>query len=198
MFKTARHSTVDSLLDAFSKCPAIADLDGYFGCFFSADSVFLGTDASEHWTAAEFIEYAKPHFNGESAWVYNLIEGSRKLHTVENKVTAFDELLQSESFSTTARGSGSAIFDSETNCWFIISYHLSFPIPNAIAKPICSRLFTYAKEVQLATNQSAAIIASELAAQALMRELDDEEATANLKNKSQGKNAGKGKGNKNK
>ena len=66
----------------------------------------------------------------------NQEKGALKYSSPENKpiFATFDELLDSESFGATSRGTGTLIFGS--NCWFIASYHLSFPIPDDIAKTV--------------------------------------------------------------
>lgn len=53
----------------------------------------------------------------------------------ENPVFAtFDELLESENFGATSRGTGTLLF--RDGCWFIATYHCSFPIPNEIAQVV--------------------------------------------------------------
>ena len=97
---------------------AHAHLKEYFGCF-DRSGIFLGTDASEYWTAEQFFNFSYPHFIGKkSAWVYTPIPNTRKIIYIPNgdspNFATFDELLTSDSFGATARGSGCLVLkDSE-------------------------------------------------------------------------------------
>jgi hypothetical protein len=138
------YSSVESLLDAFHNSATTADLDVYFGCFLEAESRFLGTDANENWTTKEFLEFAGPYFTkakkaGKEAWTYILKQGTRKINIITvggSEIAYFDELLSSESFKATTRGNGVAVRSTD-GLWFLSQYHLSFPIPNPLAKNFC-------------------------------------------------------------
>ena len=193
---SARHSTVEELLDSFHLAASKPNLLEYFGCFYNSSSRFLGTDASENWTAEEFYNYAKPHFDTGKGWTYVPRNNCRKIDVVNlpaftgndnsdisnlNQIAVFDELLDSESFSATSRGSGTLIFDTQLSCWFILQYHLTFPIPNELAGDMCGKIAVFEKN---AINKSAALKADENAA-ALIAELEIEgsEITNNKKKK---------------
>lgn len=177
-----------SCLDAFHEGAATADMSKYFGCFSSVKSRFLGTDASENWTAEEFFRYAYPHFKCGKGWTYVPRRDSRKIDIIYNEAVesqvslpsnpslegnvfgafaTFDELLDNSAFGT-CRGSGSLIFSAQRNTWLIVAYHLSFPVPNDVAKDICSKIIAFEKGAQ----ENEAIKASEKAAAELLAELD--------------------------
>jgi hypothetical protein len=127
-------SEIDILLNKFHNTAASADFEGYFSCF-STQGSFLGTDGHENWSVDEFKEYSMPHFQGESAWIYNPIANSRRCKCLPSSpvtpsIATFDELLTSPSMKIQLRGSGVLIFDVETMQWLILSYHLSFSIPD--------------------------------------------------------------------
>ncbi|MCK7596948.1 nuclear transport factor 2 family protein [Microbulbifer sp. CAU 1566] len=120
---------VSSQLDAFHKAAANADAATYFGLF-SKDGVFIGTDASEHWTVEEFKQYAKPYFDQGKGWTY--VPRDRTL-VIHGDVAWFDELLDNAAYGE-CRGSGVLI--KEDGQWKIAQYNLHFPIPNDLAKSI--------------------------------------------------------------
>lgn len=60
---------VTKVLDAFHAAAAKADEKTYFDLF-APEGVFIGTDATERWTVAQFREYAKPIFAKGRGWVY--------------------------------------------------------------------------------------------------------------------------------
>jgi hypothetical protein len=194
LLATAECNTCEKLLDLFHSSAANANLVHYFGCFYDSKSRFLGTDASENWTAPEFIEYSKPHFDAGSAWTYTPIAGSRRIEVFRDSeglplFAAFDELLSSESFGVTSRGSGSLIFDKISSNWFITAYHLTFPVPNDLAGEICKKISIYEKKQSYESKNKAA----DAAAAELLAELEVEESVGKQQqqNKKQGKKGGK-------
>jgi hypothetical protein len=170
---SSRHCTVEELLDAFSHASATGNLREYFGCFYDERSRFLGTDASENWTAYDFFEYALPHFRGDGtpAWKYDLIPGTRKVDIFPSAAAPsfaiFDELLTGK-FST-SRGSGTACYSS--GHWFICAYHLTFPVPNDIAKDITKSIHKFEQEMSMRS----AAVASDRHAEELLAQLQAEE-----------------------
>ena len=138
---SAKHENIDSLLDSFHNAAKTGNLVEYFGCFHNEESKFIGTDSKENWSCMEFYEETKQLFNrpGHPAWVFTPQKDKRqyKIYTSsDNKplFATFDELLDSESFGATSRGTGTLIFSIKY--WYIASYHLSFPIPDDIAKTV--------------------------------------------------------------
>ena len=55
-------ATVDTLLNKWHKDAAEAKFEPYFELMDSV-SVFIGTDANENWTKAEFAVFCKPYFD---------------------------------------------------------------------------------------------------------------------------------------
>lgn len=67
------------------------------------------------------------------------------------------------------------VYDRVLKCWFISLYHLSFPIPNIIAKEICLKISLIEKKNNIEIlNKFADDIANEL--------LQEEENNKNKKN----------------
>ena len=106
-----------------------ADWDSYFALY-RQDAVFIGTDAGERWSMTEFARYARP----TKGWQY--IPKDRKL-IQHGKVILFDELLDSPAYGL-SRGTGTLLKNGEH--WQIAQYHLSFPIPNELAKSITAQI----------------------------------------------------------
>lgn len=117
------------VLDKLNQYSSSADWDKYFALY-RQDGIFIGTDATERWSMAEFERYSRP----TKGWRYDLT----RRHLVQHgDVILFDELLNSPSYGV-SRGTGTLI---KTNGeWKIAQYHLSFPIPNAIAKQITAEI----------------------------------------------------------
>lgn len=123
----AINSTLDQLHDAASK----ADGARYFKLF-ADDAIYIGTDAGERWTIAQFRAYAEPYFAKGTGWTYK----PRSRHVVVADVPCrclawFDELLDSKSYGT-SRGTG--VLALKGGSWKIEQYALTFPIPNDLAK----------------------------------------------------------------
>ncbi|MFB2651741.1 nuclear transport factor 2 family protein [Shewanella seohaensis] len=117
------------VLNKLNQYSSSADWDKYFALY-RQDGIFIGTDATERWGMAEFERYSRP----TKGWRYDLT----RRHLVQHgDVILFDELLNSPSYGV-SRGTGTLI---KTNGeWKIAQYHLSFPIPNAIAKHITAEI----------------------------------------------------------
>ncbi len=185
----SEHRTVDSLLDTFHQAAATSNLRNYFGCFHT-DGRFLGTDATENWHVNDFLAFSQPYFlTTKCAWKYDPIAGTRKVTYFPNATNPqfciFDELLTSESFVATSRGSGTLVFDATKQIWLIASYHLTFPIPNDIAKEMTAKIATF--EQAQKSKESA------LAAQRLIEELELEEQNNKGKQQSNSNNKKKSK-----
>lgn len=196
-----QYQTVEAVLDSFHTAAATANLQTYFGCF-HAQGRFLGTDATENWHVNEFYAFSKPYFQrSTSAWTYTPIAGSRKITffpTASSDAAAiqpflqtaagtnptvfaiFDELLDSESFKATSRGSGTLLYQPGQG-WLVASYHLSFPIPNDIAKDLTKVIHTF--EQSLKTKQ-ANKAAEELLAELALEEAQTSQTSNNKKKKS--------------
>ena len=88
-------------------------------------SIFIGTDASEHWNKEEFMSFSKPYFDRGSAWAFTPLQ--RHIYFgATGEVAWFDELL--DTWMQLCRGSGVLI--KEDGRWQIAHYVLSLTIPN--------------------------------------------------------------------
>jgi ketosteroid isomerase-like protein len=128
-------AAVSSVLDRFHAAASHARFDAYFGLF-APDGVFLGTDASERWTVAQFKAYAKPHFDKGQGWTYVMRE--RHINIAPDGSHAwFDELLDNASLGL-CRGSG--VLRKVDGDWKIAQYNLSIPMPNTLADELTKRI----------------------------------------------------------
>jgi hypothetical protein len=121
---TADINQVNQFLDAWHQAASNADYNRYFDAF-TPDGVFVGTDATEHWTKSEFQVFAKPYFDKGKAWDFKSVE--RHVYFSKDKKTVwFDELL-----STWMKGCrGSGVLVKMDGTWKIKHYVLSTTIPN--------------------------------------------------------------------
>jgi ketosteroid isomerase-like protein len=118
---------LNAVLDDWHQAAAQADEARYFG-HFTADAVFLGTDATERWTRDEFRKWAAPYFAKKKAWSFKATR--RHLTLTKDGTTAwFDEELATPNLGP-ARGSG--VLVKEGAAWKIAQYNLSVPIPNEV------------------------------------------------------------------
>lgn len=125
---------INKVLDSYHNAASQSDWTTYFDLM-SEDAVFLGTDASERWTKESFRQYAAIR-NG---WTYLPKERNVDLTPLGSSAW-FDEILQSESYGT-SRGTGVLIKTKEG--WKIAQYHLTFPIPNELAKDITEAIKSF-------------------------------------------------------
>lgn len=123
-----------AVLDQLHQAASLADWELYFSLYLP-EAVFIGTDATEHWSMTEFEGYARP----TDGWKY--IPKSRIFTSANtqksDQVLMFDELLDSASYGL-SRGTGTLIKTDKG--WKVAQYHLSFPIPNGIAKEITTHI----------------------------------------------------------
>ncbi|MCG8494993.1 MAG: nuclear transport factor 2 family protein [Enterobacterales bacterium] len=128
---------VNQTLNALHHNASIADFEQYFGLYHDS-AIFIGTDASEVWTKEAFKAYAKPHFDKGRGWTYH--PRDRHIYfSPKHDVAWFDELLDNESLGET-RGTGVLI--KEGAKWKVTQYHLTIPIPNALADSVASQIKT--------------------------------------------------------
>ncbi|HIF74562.1 MAG TPA: protein with SnoaL 3 domain, NTF 2 superfamily [Porticoccaceae bacterium] len=127
-------TAVNNILDAYHVAAAEANWESYFQLM-SDDGVFLGSDAGERWTKAEFRAYA----SRSNGWDY-LPEIRNVNFTPDGGSAWFDEILQSASYGT-SRGTGILIKTEQG--WKISQYALTFPIPNALAPSITAGIKEY-------------------------------------------------------
>ncbi|MFD0862888.1 nuclear transport factor 2 family protein [Sungkyunkwania multivorans] len=116
---------VSTVLDAWHKAAAEANFEEYFG-HMTEDAIFIGTDATENWTFAEFKKFSKPYFDKGKAWSFSAVE--RHIFFADNgKIAWFDELLDTQ--MKLCRGSG-VLELQKGGDWKIVHYVLSLAIPN--------------------------------------------------------------------
>lgn len=115
---------VNAVLDAMHAAAARADGPTYFAQY-SSSARFIGTDAGEHWSLAEFRAYAEPFFARGQGWTYQ--PHDRTVMSVGG-VFVFDEKLTHASYGE-MRGSGVLTRDSAGQLK-IAQYVLSFTVPN--------------------------------------------------------------------
>ena len=128
-------TAVSATLDALHENAAKADGKAYFALV-TEDAVFLGTDATERWSVAEFKKYAMARFDAGTGWTYH--NSSRYIYLSEDKKTAwFDETLTNENYGD-CRGSG--VLVKTGDAWKIAQYNLTIPIPNDLARKVVTMI----------------------------------------------------------
>jgi len=133
----AKIKSIGEVLDKFHEAAATGDWVTYFDLM-SDDAVFIGTDASERWTKPVFKAYA----GNTTGWVYS--PKTRNINLTPSGVSAwFDEILISKNYGT-SRGTGILIHSNAG--WKISQYHLTFPIPNALATKITEEIKRFESE----------------------------------------------------
>jgi len=126
---------VARVLDDFHAAAAASDGDRYFA-HFTDDGVFLGTDATERWTVAEFRAYAEPFFAKGKGWTYHPWERFVGL-SADGATAWFDERLSHGRYGE-LRGTG--VLRLEHGRWRIAQYNLAFPVPNDLALDLVERI----------------------------------------------------------
>ena len=120
-------------LDRMHAAASTADGATYFAQF-TPDARFIGTDATERWSLADFRAYAEPYFAQGRGWTYTPRDRVMTLAPLECRcVVWFDELLDNASYGET-RGSG--VLRLTTDGWKIEQYVLSIPVPNERADAV--------------------------------------------------------------
>ena len=126
---------VGAVLDDWHQAAAVADEARYFG-HFAPNGVFMGTDATERWTLAEFRRWAQPSFQRKSAWSFKPHDRHVDF-SGDGKTAWFDEMLDTPNLGL-CRGSG--VLLSLGGKWKIVQYNLSVPIPNALVGGIVKQI----------------------------------------------------------
>jgi uncharacterized protein (TIGR02246 family) len=118
---------VASVLDRLNQASSTADEGTYFSLF-TPDARFVGTDANEHWTMAQFRAFAEPWFKKDSAWSFPATLRTITIAPIDCRCIAwFEEKLASPSYGET-RGSG--VMRLTDDGWKIEQYVLSLAVPN--------------------------------------------------------------------
>lgn len=124
---------IASVLNQLNAASTAADAPAYFGLF-TPDARFIGTDATERWSLAEFRAYAEPYFARGRGWTYTATARDITIAPIECRCVAwFDEELVNASYGQT-RGSG--VLRLTQDGWKIEQYVLSFAVPNDKADAI--------------------------------------------------------------
>ncbi|MDH3731885.1 MAG: nuclear transport factor 2 family protein [Gemmatimonadota bacterium] len=133
--QSADEAAVSGVLDALHQAASDADFERYFGLY-AEDFIFLGTDATERWDRAQFMEYARGPFSQGRGWTYTMTE--RHVYVAADGRTAwFDERLDNDNLGET-RGSGALVKGDDG--WKITQYNLTIPVPNELAREFVARI----------------------------------------------------------
>lgn len=134
--RKVQKKAINTILDDWHLAATEANFERYFMHFTGDSAIFMGTDATERWTVAEFKPWAKPYFDDGDAWDFKPVE--RHVYLSDNGQTAwFDESLDTPNLGP-ARGSGVLVKQAQT--WKIAHYNLSIPIPNAIVDTVVQQV----------------------------------------------------------
>jgi ketosteroid isomerase-like protein len=115
---------IDATLDAFHSAAARADGPALLA-HFTADGVFLGTDATERWQGAAFREFVAARFKGGVGWTMRPV---RRDVAQSGNVVWFDEDLAHAKMGG-LRGSG-VLLRGADGAWRIAQYNLALTVPN--------------------------------------------------------------------
>lgn len=97
--------------------------------------IYIGTDATEYWTAEEFREWSKKYFDQGRAWDFRAIERNVYMSD-DGTIVWFDELL--DTWMGICRSSG--VLSDNGDGWQIEHYHLSITIPNELSLEVIDLL----------------------------------------------------------
>ena len=119
---------IHQFIDQWHEAATKANAELFFGSM-ADNAIYIGTDASERWTKAEFIKFAKPYFDRGKAWDFKAKD--RDLHLSDDgSYVWFSELLTT--WMGVCRGSG--VLKKAPSGWKIEQYHLSVTVPNEIVR----------------------------------------------------------------
>jgi hypothetical protein len=136
----SQNNEVDTFLNQWHNAASQANTQMFFASI-ANNGIYIGTDASERWTKAEFYKFAKPYFDKGKAWDFKPYE--RDIHFSDNnQYVWFSELLTT--WMGVCRGSG--ILHKTEKGWLIEQYHLSVTVPNSIVKDFISLVDNYNKQ----------------------------------------------------
>jgi len=122
---------VGAVVDDWHAAAAAADEERYFG-HMTDDAVFLGTDATERWTKAQFRAYAHPYFAKGKAWSFRSVRRAVSL-SADGAVAWFDEELSTGNLGP-CRGTG--VLVRAGAAWRIAQYSLSVTVPNPVFEDV--------------------------------------------------------------
>lgn len=128
-------AAVARTLDSFHDAAAVADGGRYFSIF-PADAVFLGTDATERWSGAEFRAFAARYFERDSAWVYVPFERHVTI-APGGELAWFAEALDNAGYGE-CRGTG--VLVRRDGAWVLQQYNLTVPVPNDLMAGVARQI----------------------------------------------------------
>lgn len=131
----AESAKVGVVLDHLHQYASKAQFDDYFALF-APDGVFLGTDATERWTLDQFKNYAKPLAAKHQGWTYTVKQRHVSL-APDSSHAWFDKLLDN---ATLGECRGTGVLRKVGGEWKIEQYHLTIPVPNALAEDLAKRV----------------------------------------------------------
>ena len=132
---TGAAGEVARVLDDFHDAAANGDEDRYFAIL-PDDALFLGTDATERWTGAQFRNEYMRYFRRPSAWTYVALQRHVVIEA-DGKLALFDEIFDNDAYGE-CRGSG--VLWQRDGRWVLRQYHLTIPVPNDLAPGIARQI----------------------------------------------------------
>ncbi|MEL7005235.1 MAG: nuclear transport factor 2 family protein, partial [Bacteroidota bacterium] len=99
-------------------------------------SIFMGTDATERWTVAEFRPWSKPYFDRGKAWSFTP-ENRYIYFSTDGTIAWFDEELKTPNLGP-SRGTG--VLNKTAKGWRISHYNLTVPIPNELVEEFVPKI----------------------------------------------------------
>lgn len=93
---------IGRFIDKWHNAASRADMQAYFDKI-DENGIYIGTDATEHWTRQAFYDWSKPYFDKGKAWSFQAEERNIYLSD-DGNLAWFDEKLSSA--SGPLRGSG--------------------------------------------------------------------------------------------
>lgn len=131
----ASQSQISKVLDNFHQAASDANQQQYFDLL-SDSAVFIGTDGNERWSKRGFKAFAIPYFDKGKGWTY--LPRDRHITIAKSgQVAWFDEMLDNQNYGE-CRGTG--VLELTPSGWKISQYHLTIPLPNALAKDIVKQI----------------------------------------------------------
>ena len=130
--------SVETVLDQWHKAATTGKYEKYFSYFEDSTSIFMGTDATERWTIAQFAPWAAPAFEDGLAWDFTPFNRV-VYYSNDSSIAWFDEELETPNLGL-CRGTG--VMKAVDGFWKIAHYNLAVPIPNEIVYDVRDQILT--------------------------------------------------------